>query len=202
MAAKKTPAKATTTKKRTPKPKPTWLRNLRNVHVSMRVNGRKIELAARGQRGDISPLKAGDQEDDIFLMNQGLLFETITTAEAKKIAANQQTNSNARLHPALASMRNELGEPYAEGAIKTEAELTSQGKIVANLDDKGDIPIDRRTGIRRASVPGSVENPGMDVPAHIPPEEAADWVARQKTEGVEAGLGSLRVVRGDVQKGD
>lgn len=166
-AKKKAPAKRSA-------PQPKYIRNIRYVPIACRlgVDKRRIELAARGQRGDMVPLKKGDLEDDIFIKNDGLLFEVISGAEAKKILEQQTTNQQTqKAHPALAQIRNPLGEEYEQDAVKTKAEpeFNSQGVTVADLTESEggegsnyDIAIDRRTGIRRAAVPGSEDNPSPE----------------------------------------
>lgn len=187
--------KSSTTKR---KPQQKYIRNLRHVPIAFRMgeDKRRIELKPRGQRGDLIPLKKGDQTDDTFLKNVDLLFEVISTSEVDKITENQTTNQTTKQHPAMAAIRNELGEEYEGNPVVVEEEFNSQGRVVANLDDSGNIPIDRGTGIRRASIPGSEDRPLPDVPDSIPPEEAADWVARNSDNPIS----SLRVSKEPTQR--
>lgn len=195
MPAKKKPAaKKAAPKKRTPTEY--WVRNLRNVHVTLhtKLNGddRRIELAPRGQRNDAVKLRKGEKDE---LTDVGILCEVITAAEAKQIQDKQFTNVQQKQHPALAQIRNEHGDEYSQEQIKISHEkpFEEQGEKVADLKD-GNVVIDRGVGIRRSLLPGTEGHPLPNIPDSIPPEEQADWLARQKNaEGPAAGLGNLRV---------
>lgn len=166
-----------------------FIRNVRHVQVSLRLGtGRRIELKPRGQRGDTVPVNKDEMVDEIFLGNVGILFEVIPQAEATKIIEKQTTNQQS-LHPALAQMRNALGEEYKR-AVVVEEHTTESRPVVAAVNDRGEIT--------RFRAPGSVDNPLPEIPADVPAEEAQDWLARQKTvEGPEAGLApGIKVVKG------
>lgn len=169
-----------------------FVRNVRHVPVSVRLDtGKRLELRPRGQRGDCAPVTEEEMQDDKFLRNSGNLFEVITSSEANNVIEKQTTNQQA-VHPALAHIRNERNEPYEKGVVVGE-EFTAEGQKVAVVSERGEI--------QRFKAPGSVDNPLPDIPSHVPPEEAADWLARQKTlEGPEAGLGNIRVTKGEVNK--
>jgi hypothetical protein len=178
-----------------PRPKksdPKYIRNVRYVPVSIRLDtGRRLELRPRGQRGDTLPVNEEEMQDEKFLGNMDLLFEVITPTEAKNVIAKQTTNQQV-VHPALAHLKNERGEQYERGVV-IEENFTDQGQRVAVVDERGQI--------ERFRAPGSTEAPLPEIPSDVPPEEAVDWVARQKNiDGPEAGLGNLKVTKSEVQK--
>jgi hypothetical protein len=210
---KKAPAKKAAPKKQELK----HIRNLRNVHVSLHAKGRRIDLAARGQRGDIAVLERGDKSDGQFMNDQGVLFELISKADADAAVEKQATNMHQARHPALDIIRNSQGDPYEEGAVRIEEEAEAQGKVVAELDgeEQRGTRFEWGVGIRRAAVPGSADRAAPDIPDSVAPEEQAayrlehaeeqarlaDEVARNKAvEGPAAGLGGLKVTKEPIQR--
>jgi hypothetical protein len=156
-----------------------YIRNIRHVPVSIRLDtGRKIQLQPRGQRGDTVPVNNEE-------------IELVTESEGKNIIAKQTTNQQA-VHPALFQIRTPTGEVYRSGVV-VEENFTDQGKVVGVVDERGQIQRFRAPGVEDQSLP--------EVPSDIPPEEHADWLARQKTiEGPEAGLGNIKVTKQEVHK--
>lgn len=216
MAARKTPAKKTgTTKKAAPKRQPAasrekFVRNLTGTEFRIRLTRqvhpeRPFVLQPRGQRGDIAPLKKEDLQDPILLDNLALgVIELITAAEAKAAIEKQGINLQAP-HPALNALRNELGEEYPEGALKTEPAFEEQGITVAHLED-GQVAFDHQGIANRdpgltdpnATKESPIRNTSIN-PAEVPVEgiagSTADSVARQKgAEGPAAGLGGIKKV--------
>lgn len=185
---KKTTGKATS-KTRTTQRK--WIRNLRNnIPAYLRLDsGKTFELRPRGERGDSYPVSKEDLEDIKFKMNEGLLFEIITEAEANKNITKQMTNQQAK-HPALDKLRNEKDEPYEKGIVFEES-YEDQGKVVAGVTTDG-----KDVNITRAVMPGTIDNPVL------PADQKADAVARGKgLEGPAAGLGGeIKVTTEEVQK--
>jgi hypothetical protein len=199
----------------------TWyVRNLRHVEVSFRLErqigpGKKrTELKPRGQRGDIKKLEPGDLTDGSLQTQVSYdVVEIINGVEAKRVIEGQSTNQQQAVHPAMAMLRNELGQPYEDGAVKVDPEFNSQGVVVAHLNPQGggagEIPglgragIDwnaARTGPAQAA-PGG--NSAIISDGFARPDVAAqqDAVARQKgLEGPAAGLGGVKVTVGEVQK--
>lgn len=171
-----------------------YIRNIRHVPVGIRLGtGRRIELKPRGERGDCAPVQPDEMQDEIFLGNVDLLFEVISTADAKSVISKQTTNQQS-VHPALAAMRSPLGEPYTKGVVVEESN-EDQGKVVAAVTERG--------MITRMKAHGSIDNPIVEIPSDVPPEQVSDWVARQKhIEGPEAGLAGQKIVKAPVQKSD
>ena len=189
-AAKKTTksskAKSSTTKKKAA-PRRTqqkYYRNLRAVPVGLRLeeSDRKINLAARGQRGDIAPVKKGEANDPIYLSNVDMLFEVITKEEADAIIEKQATNIQdaRRTHPAWDNIRRPDGEQYDQEEIRREAPEESQGYTIAQLDEEGNVPLERQgqkgIQIKRAALPGSEDNPLPDIPDGVAPEDQANYL--------------------------
>jgi len=174
------------------KKKQQFIRNIRHVPVSIRLDtGRRIQLQPRGQRGDTVPVNEEEMQDEKFLGNQDLLFELITETEGKNVIAKQTVNQQM-IHPALSQIRTPTGEVYSSGVV-VEENFTDQGKVVGVVDERGHIQRFRAEGVPEQSLP--------KVPSDVPPEEYADWLARQKTvEGPEAGLGNIKVTKNAVQK--
>jgi hypothetical protein len=175
-----------------PAKKQKFIRNIRHVPVSIRLDtGRKVNLQPRGQRGDTVPVNDEEMQDEKFVGNQDLLFELITESEGKNVIAKQTHNQQA-VHPALSTIRSPRGEVYESGVV-VEENFTDQGKVVGVVNERGQI--------ERFKAPGAADQELPEVPSEVPPEEMADWLARQKTlEGPEAGLGNIKITKEDVQK--
>ena len=224
MATRKTPAKKTGTKKTATERKPAvsrdkFVRNLTGTEFRIRLTRqvqpeRPFVLQPRGQRGDIAPLKKEDLQDPILLDNLALgVIELITAAEAQEAIAKQGTNLQAP-HPALSALRNELGEEYPEGALKTEVAFEEQGVTVAHLED-GQVAFDHQgianrdpgltdpNATKESPIRSTAINPA-DVPVEGLAGSTADAVARQKgAEGPAAGLGGIKkVTLGPTKKTD
>ena len=200
----------------------TWyVRNLRHVEVGFRLERqsgpgkRRTELKPRGQRGDLKKLEPGDLTDTSLQTQVSYgVVEIINGVEAKRVIENQATNQQQAVHPAMAMLRNELGQPYEDGAVKVDPEFNSQGVVVAHLKPQGggagEIPGLGRAGIDwnaarngpAQAAPGG--NPAIISDGFARPDVAAqqDAVARQKgLEGPAAGLGGgVQVTVGEVQK--
>lgn len=87
---KKSPTKKKrTSAPRAPRKTAKVIRNLRGTPVNMRLGNPKdpfrIKLARRGLRGDTAVVPANLQDDLTFTEGDGLLFEVLTTAEAKAL---------------------------------------------------------------------------------------------------------------------
>lgn len=118
---------------------PWYIRNCYNAPFNLRLDRqtekRRIELKARGVPGDMHPIKEEDLTDSVLRTNVNLgLIEVIPAGEAQVIADKQTRNMSTRVHAPLQVLRNELGQKYAAGAVKIEAEYNSQGVTVATLD--------------------------------------------------------------------
>lgn len=186
MATKKTATKAAPKKRAKPQPK--VIRNLRNLHVSVFPQKRRVELAPRGQRNDLAPLEKGDLSDAGFLADKDVLFEIITQGEADKVTAKQATNIQQARHPALDMIRNDKGERYEDGAVKMEQNSEAQGKVVADLTSeksRGTTKFDWGVGIQRAAVPGSVDHETTRIPDTVAPEDQAAWRNENAAEQAE-----------------
>jgi hypothetical protein len=171
---------------------------------------RATELKPRGQRGDMLRLEPQDLNDpELITQVEYGLIEIITEAQARDIIRKQAHNVQQAIHPAMAALRNELGEEYAQDAVRVDVEYNSQGITVAQLTPQGGgagaLPDLGRRGVdwnairqgQAAPVMQPVQNPS---PGRIvsdgfaKPDVAADMVARQKNlEGPAAG-GVQRVV--------
>ena len=170
------------------KKKQEFIRNTRYVPIGMRLgSGRRIDLQPRGMRGDTAPVSEDEMNDEVFLGNLDVLFEVISDTDAKDVIKKQTTNQQ-KVHPALHHLRNERGEQYDKGVVVQEQE-EAHGYNVGAIDERG--------MITRFKAPGTSDYDLPEIPSYVPPEEHADWLARNSTqiEGPEAGLGGLRVVK-------
>jgi hypothetical protein len=191
-AAKKAAPRASSVKK--------YIRNLRYTPVTCRVSPeRRIELRPRGMRGDMAQLSKQEFSDSRIQANIGLIFEALTQVEAQKVWDDQLTNQQSH-HPAMDALRNDKGELFDNKNIVVKEEtFNDQGVVVAELND-GQMVIDRGLGIQRFNGVGTQDNP-IPVPADVDPDQQADWIARQNTEGPAAGLGNMEVTIETPQKG-
>jgi hypothetical protein len=184
-----------------------YIRNLRNIEVHFRLERqsdktkKRTNLNPRGQRGDLVKLEPEDLEDHELntQINYGLV-EIITAAEAKKVLAGQTINQQQRVHPAMASLRNELDKPYEQGAVTVEASYEDQGVVVANLKPQGggagelashgrSIDWEAARSTNQVSTPTSN---GLISDGFAAPGVAADAIARRNDlEGPAAGLGGI-----------
>jgi len=111
-----------------------WVRNLLSSPFNLRLERqdkkRRIELQARGVRGDMFPLEPGDENDHHLIASIGYV-EIIGDGTARKIAEGQTTNIQ-KTNTTLAMLRNPLGEPIQKLEVTTE--YNKQGVTVAYLD--------------------------------------------------------------------
>jgi hypothetical protein len=201
---KKAPRKTTkkkTTRKKSSKSAPSssttrYVRNLHGAAGGIRVllqNETQIKLAPRGQVGDLMPVTEEDRMDANYIANYGVLFEEISQPEARKVVEKQNTNAQAPRPTTMDQLTNEKGEPYQQSEPTIDKAFEEQGVTVAEVQKAGDgrfteqnTQLVRPAGAppQQQDVPGSVGNPLPDIPQDIPPEQVADWVARnQKSEG-------------------
>ncbi len=118
---------------------PKWVRNTYHAPFSLRLQRQnqkqgihRIELAARGQRGDMFPLEDDDLHDHVLIRNLGTgLIELIGDGTARRIAAQQTYNIQPGTHT-LALIRNENGQPIEKLTVETE--YNKQGVVVGYVD--------------------------------------------------------------------
>lgn len=124
-----------------------------NLRLDRQTEKRRIELKPRGEPGDLHPLQKDDLEDPNLKRNVAIgIIEIIPAGEANRIIEHQTHNSGRRVHTPTALLRNPVGEPYAEGAIKTEIEFNEQGVTVGVIDPnqmQGHVP-DKEVGGTRS----------------------------------------------------
>ncbi len=177
-----------------------YIRNTNNSPFRLKLarhqpGQRGIVLQARGTRGDLSPIESEDLKDHILRDNLNAGFiEIITHAEATEVISKQTTNQQA-VHPAMAALRNELGQPYEQDAVTVGQSPDEAAITVARLDD-GQIAFDRQ-GIagrirERGESPGTPEYVAGAEPQHRPANEdpayLSDLRARQRGHNPADGL--------------
>lgn len=164
-------------------------------------NGNRFHLQPRGQINDLAPVTKDDITDPVYVQNKNLMFEEISSAEAKKIIEGQATNAQTpRNRGVIEHIRDEYGNPVNQ-EVKMEQPFEQQGQVVANIEDgpsgrftdgyQGKITRAPGEAPQQVSVPGSVGNPLPEVPSDVPPEQVADWVARN-AKSAEAAADALR----------
>lgn len=194
-----------------------YMRNLRGPEISFRLTrqqkrgDKRTELKPRGQRGDLKKLEPEDLQDpELISQIEYGLIEIITAAEAAEIIRKQATNQQTTTHPAMAVLRNELGQEYghtdAQGKFHkqervqvvgdnsiTVARLTPQGGEAGALPDAGRRGIDWQAARNLGGNPAIISD-GF-APQQGPLSEAQrDAIARRRDiEGPAAGLGGLQV---------
>ena len=150
------------------------IRNVLGVDVRLTFDsGRRIELAPRGQRGDMVAVSKEELDDPIFLNNLSSLYEVITNAEATKIREKQFTNVST------------YNSPRPEQIIKSEQgnDITFAGMEPSNEDIS--IPVgslvetetryttgtevSRSVQPERANVPGSASLDQYGNPVSVAP---------------------------------
>lgn len=172
-------------------------------------NGSRFQLQPRGQIGDLAPVDKDDMNDPIYHQNKGVMFEEISEAEAKKIMEKQSTNAQApRQASVLSQIRDEYGNPMKQ-SVKVEQPFEQQGQVVATVEDSapGRFTDGHQGLITRSEggmapdqqvVPGSQGHPQQQqVPDNVPPEQAADWLARNTEQDAHA---TLRASVGPTQR--
>ncbi len=140
-------------------------------------------------------------------MNAGLI-EIITTNEAQNVVSKQSTNHKEVIHPAMAMLRNELGQKYSADAFRVEAEYNDQGETVATVEGVNEGASRQQInsgGIQRSTgnVGGNpaIVSDGAEAPSGQEADYNRDRVARQNNiEGPAAGLGDITVTVDPVQK--
>lgn len=193
-ATKKTAKKKATARKRSPsKGSNDYIRNRHYVDVRITLsednNERRIELKPRGQRGDLARVSKDEQADTKL---DWTLVERLSADDARGIMESQVTNQQAP-HAALEALRNAHGQRY-EAPPQVSLPFEQQGQVVATTEataatgrlQQGERMV-RAPGAapQQVPVPGSVQNP-VPVPPNIPPEQVADWFARQGIRATEA----------------
>lgn len=171
------------------KPGVKYVRNIRGIQCRFTLQdgkGRRIELAPRGQRGDIDIVNKEDQEDPIYIMNLDLLFEEITPTQAKEIISNQQTNSKRDSHPIFDQLTNAQGKKYEQSHATIEQSIEAQAITVAKIKEAGDGRNTQgntevvRSGPEMTQVPGSPGHAATDlvnsVPGDIDPTEYHEFL--------------------------
>lgn len=194
-----------TTKRPQRKPKATdsGVRYVRNLHhILARItltSGREILLKPRGEREDLDIVNAEEQEDPKFLANKDLLFEVLSSEQAKAIIYKQQTNAREQGHTLYQHFVNSKGEKYENGTVGgMQAHGGHAAITVGQVDQVGggrytdkNFEVTRSAGARYTEVPGSPGHKATEfmqsVPGHISPEEYHEFLLwKQFKEAQEA----------------
>lgn len=196
-AATKSAAPRASTKK--------FLRNLTGYEVGIRLERqerpkKRHDIKPRGQRGDLVLLQKDDLSDPAVTENVALgVVEVITEAEARKVIEQQNTNRQARIHPALGLLTNELGEKI--DTVVVEEDEADRGLVVARLEE-GQLPsqgkgvdwdrvaMENAAEAKDAPLRNTTVDPrNVSAPGVVDAGEQADFLARQKSAQTPAALG-------------
>ena len=161
-ATRKPAAKKAATTTRKPSSTKKHIRNIRGVDVRLTFeSGRRVQLAPRGMRGDMTAVSKDELDDPIFLNNLGILYEVLAAKDADEVREKQNINASTRTVRPEDLLTNEKGESMSE--VTLEGSYESQGKTIATLEttdggthEEKSIDVVRNTvGPRIAVVPGS-----------------------------------------------
>lgn len=201
-------AKKTTRSRSASTSKKVFIRSLVGAAGGVRLSfDEDYKLTPRGQIGDIVQVTEDDRLTPSYQADLNVLFHEISEEEAREAISKQATNAQAPRQPALMDIiKNERGESYAQAEPQVEVPFEQQGEVVATISDgpdgrftdgyQGTITRSGGEAPQQVAAPGSVQNPLPEVPSDVPPEQVADWVARNtKSEqtAADAVRNSLRV---------
>lgn len=187
-----------TTKAAEPEKENLYIRNIRGVQCRVTLDDRRFLLEPRGQRGDLARINEDHIADPNFEPNIGMIYEILSEEEAKDILRKQANNQQVG-PTTIDYLLNEYGRPY-ERAPRVEKPFEQQGQVVAQIQDvgQGRYSEHNKEVVRgpgqpplQANVPGSVGNPGPEIPADIPAEQVADWIARNTPKGENSNAGDI-----------
>lgn len=173
QAAEPVGAKVAATRKPAAKPKTAprksvstskYVRNVRGVNVRVTFgSGRKIELAPRGQRNDMTAISKDELDDSIFLNNLGSLYEVISATDAQTIREKQMTNASTLSQPRPEDiLTDQLGN--AGNFTGLDQSNTEKSITIGHLNEVEGRPNEQKaTEITRSSVgPRVAVVPGSD----------------------------------------
>lgn len=173
-ARKPAAKKAAAPKKTTPTGK--FVRNIRGVDVRVTFDsGRRIQLTARGQRGDMAAISKEELDDAIFLDNLGTLYEVISAANATEIREKQLTNASSLATPRPEDiLRSEHDKPTDfAGVTQSDAErsitIGQLNETEGRNNEEKAIEVTRNVAPERANVPGSSSLDQYGKPVSIAP---------------------------------
>lgn len=159
------------------------IRNLHSVPLNLRFGSKKdpyyLQLARRGQNGDVIEVPGEIADHISFSQNVGKSFEIISAAEAKKIEYDTpvtQTLMNG------GEFVGPLGETLRAGTV---VNLEDNAQPVGGFDEKGNLVRLKDVGPRRSTAVGTQDNPVPE--EHTPPVEPP----MPKFVGVERATGAL-----------
>lgn len=169
-----------------------YARNLHHIPVGFRINGKRIDLKPRGERGDLVKITPEQLQDDSIINQVQITVELVPEQAARDIISKQSHNIQRQPHPTFALLRNEIGEEYSEDAVRTQPVAGSEDIVVASLE-----PVGGGAG-NLASTRGT---PGVDwqkIKNPAPAGEGSTFISdgfQQAAEGPAAGFdGPVRLV--------
>jgi len=147
---KKGSAKKATKKKASPGPKNTrkYIRNLHHGAGGARLglaDGSELQLAPRGQVGDLILVGEDQQQDPLYQRNKDFLFEELTVEQGLEVIDKQNINAQAFRSSPLEHITNENGEAYTRPVNVTQT-YESQGQVVGAISPAGSGVSSQNTG--------------------------------------------------------
>jgi len=184
-----------------PKSKRKYIRNLHHGAGGARLglaDGSELQLAPRGQVGDMVLIGEEQQEDPLYQRNKDFLFEELTVEQGLEVIDKQSINAQAFRSSPLEHITNENGEAYTRPVNVTQT-FESQGQVVGAIAPAGEGissqntgNIQRQTqeavaqmgqpptvqnvmGPQQIAVPGSAFNPDI-MPAGLSTQQAEQFL--------------------------
>lgn len=118
-----------------PKNKRKYIRNLHHGAGGARLglaDGSEIQLAPRGQVGDLVLIGEEQQEDPLYQRNKDFLFEELTVEQGLEVIDKQNINAQTHRVSPLEHITNENGEHYSNPVNVTQT-YESQGQVVGAI---------------------------------------------------------------------
>jgi len=177
-ATRKPAAKKAAAKPAAKKPENTtnFIRNIRGVDIRVTFDSkRRIQLNARGQRGDMAAISKEELDDAIFLDNLGVLYEVISGADAQEIRAKQLTNASSYASPRPEDiLRSEHDKPTQfTGVGQSDADrsitIGKLNEVEGRPNEEKSIEVTRSVQPERVDIPGSSSLDGYGQPVSVAP---------------------------------
>ena len=147
-AKKRSAKKASKPKPSGPKANRKYIRNLHGGAGGARLglaDGSEIQLAPRGQVGDLVIVSEDAQQDPLYQRNKDFLFEELSIEDGLEVIDKQNTNAQVHRSSPLEHITNEKGEAYVNPVQITES-YENQGQVVGQVAQAAEGVSSQNTG--------------------------------------------------------